>query len=226
MRVIHPPAFRWCALLSSRPALQDDVVGLLARLVTYRGRLPQGPPTSAAVLDRVLLPLDNALADLAASDGATYSRYADDLSFSSNLSLQALRHRATKLVRQRGYILQGKKTRSTGPGSMHVVTGIVVGSELHALPSYIAAVRHDIGRFRRGRSCNERSLRGQITWVARLNENEARQLEVQFIEAQKVRALRRARKSAIEAPPSVVEYAENSEYLRSIGEAWVDYDAF
>ncbi len=177
--------------------LPKDVVGLVARLVTYRGRLPQGPPTSAAILDRVLFPLDERLARLAAAEGATYTRYADDLSFSSDNSLAAVRKQATKLIRKHGYSLRARKTRASGPGSMHVVTGIVVGAELHALPTYLEEIQRRIRRFRRGRPGKERSLRGQITWVGRLNEEEARRLHAQMNEATVERARRRARRSVL-----------------------------
>ncbi|MBU1431195.1 hypothetical protein KKF91_11710, partial [Myxococcota bacterium] len=61
----------------------SEALGLLTRLLTYRGRLPQGAPTSGALFNLCLTPLDRLLEDACGPRGITYTRYADDLTFSS-----------------------------------------------------------------------------------------------------------------------------------------------
>lgn len=166
-----------------RSALEDaelprNVAGLITRIVTYNGRLPQGSPCSPAVLDCVLYRLDESLARLAAEYGGVYSRFVDDLTFSADVPLAALRRRASKIVRSYGYTLRQEKTRSTGPGDFHTVTGIAVRSTLHAPPAYLDQVRHEISAFGRGRrSVNERSLSGKIQWVGRIDRSDAATLQ-------------------------------------------------
>jgi hypothetical protein len=55
---------------------------LLVKLCTRDGGLPQGAPTSPALSNLVNYRLDARLAGLAKKFGATYTRYADDLTFS------------------------------------------------------------------------------------------------------------------------------------------------
>ncbi len=166
-----------------RSALEDaelprDVVGLVTRIVTYNGRLPQGSPCSPAVLDCVLYRLDESLARLAGEYGGVYSRFVDDLTFSADVPLVALRRRASKIVRSYGYTLRHEKTRSTGPGGFHTVTGIVVDSTLHAPRAYLNQLRHEISAFGRGRrSVHERSLSGKIQWVGRVDRSDATTLQ-------------------------------------------------
>ena len=52
----------------------EQVANALVRLVTLPEGLPQGAPTSVAVADIVLFPLDVRLAGMAEKHGFTYSR--------------------------------------------------------------------------------------------------------------------------------------------------------
>tara|TARA_B100000029_G_scaffold487152_1_gene542320 strand:- start:183 stop:1181 length:999 start_codon:yes stop_codon:yes gene_type:complete len=55
----------------------------VVRLLTRRGQLPQGAPTSPHMANLVAQRLDLRLSGLARHHGWTYSRYADDLTFST-----------------------------------------------------------------------------------------------------------------------------------------------
>jgi RNA-directed DNA polymerase len=57
---------------------------VLAQLCTHRNGLPQGAPTSPALSNFIAADLDRRLTRLARENGARYSRYADDITFSCN----------------------------------------------------------------------------------------------------------------------------------------------
>jgi RNA-directed DNA polymerase len=63
--------------------LPVEVAQVLAQVCTHEGRLPQGAPTSPIVSNIVCAPLDTGLRTLAQSHGCTYTRYADDITFST-----------------------------------------------------------------------------------------------------------------------------------------------
>lgn len=57
---------------------------VITRLTTFEGFLPQGAPTSLSILNLVLFDLDNVLGGIAERRGLIYTRYADDICFSSS----------------------------------------------------------------------------------------------------------------------------------------------
>ncbi len=62
--------------------LPPRVATVLARVCTYKGVLPQGAPTSPAISNYICRGLDGWLQQLASTNQSTYTRYADDLTFS------------------------------------------------------------------------------------------------------------------------------------------------
>lgn len=66
----------------SRPA---EVATVLAQIACHDNQLPQGAPTSPVLANMVCWGMDTALQRLARRCRATYTRYADDLTFSTSL---------------------------------------------------------------------------------------------------------------------------------------------
>ena len=65
--------------------LPDAIAGCLANLVCYNGRLPQGAPSSPVITNLICAIMDRRIAAVAKKYKMTYTRYADDLTFSTNL---------------------------------------------------------------------------------------------------------------------------------------------
>lgn len=66
-------------------SLPQEVVTLLAKLCCYNGYLPQGAPTSPVISNMLCSRLDSELRKLAKNSRAYYTRYADDITFSTSL---------------------------------------------------------------------------------------------------------------------------------------------
>jgi RNA-directed DNA polymerase len=67
--------------------LPEKVAEILAKLCCYSGRLPQGAPTSPIVSNIICARMDSELRKLSTESKCTYyTRYADDLTFSTTLS--------------------------------------------------------------------------------------------------------------------------------------------
>jgi retron-type reverse transcriptase len=92
--------------------------------------LPQGAPTSPALANLVAYRLDRRLAGLAAACGVTYTRYADDLTFSGGEELrrawQRFARRVTLIAAEEGFRVNRGKTRVIGRAARQTVTGVVV----------------------------------------------------------------------------------------------------
>jgi RNA-directed DNA polymerase len=67
--------------------LNDEVATCLAQICCHEGKLPQGAPTSPIVSNMVCAKLDSKLRKLANDHKCHYSRYADDITFSTNMKV-------------------------------------------------------------------------------------------------------------------------------------------
>ena len=63
--------------------LPEKVATVLAHLCCFNRRLPQGAPTSPIVSNMICAQMDSQLQRLASANRCTYTRYADDMSFST-----------------------------------------------------------------------------------------------------------------------------------------------
>jgi RNA-directed DNA polymerase len=97
------------------------------RLCVYKGRLPMGAPTSPILSNFAARLMDIDLLALARSRQWTYTRYADDMTFSSKTEITAA---DIQLLRDyyvaHGFEANEKKTKLMGPKDVHSVTGIVI----------------------------------------------------------------------------------------------------
>jgi RNA-directed DNA polymerase len=145
---------------------------------------PQGAPTSPGLSNAVVVKLDRRLAGLARRYGFSYTRYADDLTFSGNdiAAAHALRLLAPRVVEEEGFIVNERKTQVRRNGSRQTVTGVVVNDVLGlsrqdrrrlraAIHQYFRA--HADGDPDRGKLAR---LDGKVAYLSMLNAVQARRL--------------------------------------------------
>ncbi|OQP64772.1 hypothetical protein A3860_18615 [Niastella vici] len=89
----------------------QKVSHLLTRLTTYKGHLPQGPPTSPFLANIAGLEMDEAILTLCREHGITYSRYVDDLCFSSQSDFKAGVPTIIEIIEAHGFFIGYKKTK-------------------------------------------------------------------------------------------------------------------
>lgn len=107
------------------------VAQMLSELCCLNGRVPQGAPTSPAIANLVLRDLDLSLFHLATLNGCRYSRYADDLTFSSNKKIsEDFLKKVHSEVNNFGFKLNSEKTRFAGLGNKMEVTGVVINETI------------------------------------------------------------------------------------------------
>lgn len=105
------------------------------KIAAYRqfniGYLPQGAPTSPMLSNLVMREIDKKITSLATQAGLTYTRYSDDITFSTRGNFD--RARALIIVRQVatclrsvGLTVNTRKTCIVPPGARKVVLGLLV----------------------------------------------------------------------------------------------------
>ncbi len=108
--------------------LEPERQAIIVELVTLRGHLPQGAPTSPHLANLVVREMDLSIARWANRYDVSYTRYADDLTLSGELrpNLQELRRK----VRAAGFQLAASKTRIMHSDQRQSVTGLVVNEKV------------------------------------------------------------------------------------------------
>ncbi len=106
-----------------------EVSFILAKLCTYNNRLPQGSPASPMLSNIRCLKLDKRLAALAKSFDAEYSRYADDITFSGPENINDLISVSKRIIKDEGFIVNEKKTRTALKHQRQEVTGLIVNND-------------------------------------------------------------------------------------------------
>lgn len=130
------------------------VAELLARLCTQREVLPQGAPTSPIITNYICRSMDRDLAALAISNRALYSRYADDIVFSTDrptfperIATHNMKGIAepsgelTSIIAGAGFRLNEKKTRLQVASTRQRVTGLVVNERVNVPRDYTRGLR-------------------------------------------------------------------------------------
>lgn len=105
--------------------IAHEVAKPLSQFVTIGEKLALGLPTSPTIANAICLQMDTDLEELARRYDATFSRYADDISFSSQGTLPSIEE-AEEVVRQHDFALAQRKTRHSTIGQAHYVTGLSV----------------------------------------------------------------------------------------------------
>lgn len=144
-------------LKSKSIGLPCEVASLIARLCcrwievendekkTRRGVLPQGAPTSPILTNLVCQRLDRRLYGLARRFKMDYSRYADDITFSSNRNhfhesgkfVTELR----RLITEESFTINETKVRLQKKAYRQEVTGLIVNEKPNVTKHYIQDIR-------------------------------------------------------------------------------------
>jgi retron-type reverse transcriptase len=161
--------------------------------------LPQGACTSPALSNLAARRLDSRLSGIGKKLGFTYTRYADDLTFSASgeeaeklvgYLLARIRH----IAQDEGFAVNEKKTRVLRENTAQTVTGIVVNERPGIRRKTIRRLRAILHRAKfEGLAAQNREnhprfeawLRGMIAYVGMVNPEQARPLQEAFIHLRK-----------------------------------------
>lgn len=108
--------------------------------------LPQGAPTSPLLTNAICDKLDYRLSKLATHYGLNYSRYADDITFSSMHNVYQEGSRFMKAlfqtIQEQGFLVNEAKTRLQKKGSRQEVTGLIVSEKINVTRKYTEEIRN------------------------------------------------------------------------------------
>jgi len=146
-------------LLMAGPfGLPDQVATTLAQLCVDENQLPQGSPASPIISNIVCRGLDRALADIARTYRCTFTRYCDDLVFSTNRATfppalarledgsegtvsVALGEILRKAITEAGFQVNDQKTQLKPKSQRQLVTGLITNTRVNVPRKFILEVR-------------------------------------------------------------------------------------
>jgi retron-type reverse transcriptase len=155
------------------------ISNLLAALTTYRGRLPQGAPTSPMIANLVCRRLDRRLMGLAKSRGIVYTRYADDMTFSGGAETPAILKFLRECLKDEGFTIAKEKTRILRRGRRQEVCGVVVNDRAGIPRPWRRRVRAEVHRIATGVKpdpSHVAHVRGELAFLQAFHPEEALKL--------------------------------------------------
>ncbi len=119
----QPNWTRWPVLGASYPYSKQRI-----------GYLPQGAPTSPMLSNLVMRETDKAIAKIARDAGLTYTRYSDDITFSTTEDFNRTKamsvvRATTAALRAIGLMVNERKTKIVPPGARKIVLGLLVDGD-------------------------------------------------------------------------------------------------
>ena len=122
------------SLLCSEPETEEVELDGHTYYVAKGARiLPQGAPTSPAITNLLCYRLDCRLQGVAKIMGFSFTRYADDITFSGEgeaaQKVQQLLWRLHRIIEEEGFAIHPRKVKVMRKGARQEVTGIVVNKQ-------------------------------------------------------------------------------------------------
>lgn len=102
-----------------------------------QGFLVQGAPSSPSIANKIAYKLDNRLKSLADKHASTYTRYADDITFSADRreSLPGMKI-IRRIIKSEGFVLNEKKIGVYSSRNHQEVTGLLIDSHVRVSSRY------------------------------------------------------------------------------------------
>ncbi|MDR3263826.1 MAG: reverse transcriptase family protein [Clostridiales bacterium] len=160
---------------------------LLWKIVSLDGGLPIGAATSPFIANRIMAKTDKKLGRLSLSVFLKYTRYADDMIFSSRIRLrQSLADKIGAIIENAGFEVNGKKTYFMSARKQ--VTGIIItdNNELSVGTSYKKQLKKDIYNLLVKNSGKRGAVRGKYAHLQFIEPEYADTVKKKYIRYDKI----------------------------------------
>lgn len=133
---------------------------ILTQLTTYKGRLPQGTPTSPTLANLVFIKTGKKLQEFSNENNLTFTSFIDDLTFSSPADFKHKVQIIIDTIKTDGYKISHKKTnyKTKNP----VVTGTIVKNNCLDLPEVFKKKLNDTS------TLSQEQIRGLNQYIDRI----------------------------------------------------------
>jgi hypothetical protein len=153
--------------------IDDQTAGIIASPCCNENHLPQGAPTSPALSNMICFRLDKQLMSIAKEARCIYTRYADDITFSSyqppallfegaspsagRFSPELLSKKVNEAIVGNGFAIHPDKTHYADRHSRRIVTGLKIHEVLNVDRRFVRNIRAALPAVRKLSSCKPRA---------------------------------------------------------------------
>lgn len=142
-------------LFLSKPFnFNNEIATVLAQICCFKNKLPQGAPTSPVLSNLICWKLDKDFHHLATNHNLKYSRYADDITFSTyqkpfpesiatynSINDVKLSENVYSIIHTNGFTVNESKVRIQTKSNRQEVTGLVVNKFPNVKRKYVRQIR-------------------------------------------------------------------------------------
>lgn len=134
--------------------INEKIATIISQIACFENKLPQGSPCSPIISNLIGNILDIRLVSLAKRSRCMYSRYADDITFSTNSSIfpHSIAYRdengvwcigveLMKIIIRTGFFINNDKTSMQYKDSRQIVTGLIVNKMVGIKKEYYKEAR-------------------------------------------------------------------------------------
>jgi len=138
-----------------------EVSRILTQLTTYKGKLPQGTPTSSSIANLVFVKTGNNLESFAKKYCITFTSFVDDLTFSSPFDFKDKTQEIIEIITKDGFKISHNKTNySRNP----IVTGI------HPMNNYLKLPQSFLNKISDTSSLTKAQLQGMLLYKQKIDK--------------------------------------------------------
>ena len=158
-----------------------EIKGEVKYIKTSERILPQGSPASPMITNIICRNMDKRINGLCQKLGFTYTRYADDMSFSysgdtENLAVGSFLNSVNQIIEAEGFHMKQEKTHILRKNNRQYITGIVINEEIGVPKKWVKILKasmhnaqklHESGGSVSSQTINE--ISGKIAWLKSVN---------------------------------------------------------
>jgi RNA-directed DNA polymerase len=202
------------------PDWSKDLRLLVSKLCTYNGRLPMGAPTSPVLANWAVIALDHSLETYCKNRNIIYTRFVDDLSFSSLEEItEAKVANITSIIKAFGLKINKEKTKFYPPNVPKIVTGLRVDDRVEVEPGFIETFLGDIEKYKIAKEVQQGVGNQNSEFLEKAKQQLDGRLQfIEFIEGKKSEVYLKAHKN--------LENALNTNKYEVISWREIDYHHF
>ncbi|WP_448702526.1 retron St85 family RNA-directed DNA polymerase [Mucilaginibacter sp. AW1-3] len=178
------PSVKWHMVYSVFKSIgyNSTISTILTNLCTFNGTLPQGGPCSPKLANLILWKLDLRIQGYVGKRGVTYTRYADDLTFSgfNPYKLVQIYPVVKSIIKDEKFNINYNKTHVAGAARAKKVTGLIISEDNYGIGmKKLKIVRAKIHHLTLNKEQKNLALLNEVKgWLAFINSVDKKRLHM------------------------------------------------